>query len=88
MICEAHSRAWSSIAHQTFDVIAAAVAPTTGVSKKAASLRFAQRTSIALHRANARAILQRLAWLEPSVQGDTVSTDASAWAELGFASWQ
>ena len=88
MICEAHSGAWSSIARQTLDVISAAVASSTGVSKNNASLRLAQRTSIALHRANARAVLQRLASLEPAAQGETVSSDAAAWAELGFANLQ
>ena len=56
MIIEAHSGAWSPSARKIFDFISKSAASAAN----AESLRFAQRTSIALHRENARAISRRL----------------------------
>ena len=88
MICESHSGAWSPTARRKIDEISAAISSSTGELKANASLKLAQRTSIALHRANARAVLQRIACLASSSPAEVTSSDASAWAELGFMRWQ
>ena len=87
MVCEAHSGAWSLIARKKLDIISNAIASTTGEAKAISSLRLAQRTSIA-HRANARAILQRIACLSCAAHAETTCCDSAAWAELGFMQWQ
>ena len=88
MVCEAHSGAWSSTARRKLDLISKTISSATGESTTASSLRVAQRISIALHKANARAILQRLSGLASSASADITSADAAAWAEVGLTSWQ
>ena len=77
-VCEAQSGAWSGDGRRVMDKVAEAIASTTGESKSLASLKVAQRMSIALHRATARALLQRLA--ATMDVGDTQMEDSSAWA--------
>ena len=77
-VCEAHSGAWSGEGRRAMNQVAEAIASTTGESKSLASLKVSQRMSIALHRATARALLQRLAATR-EVE-DTEREDASAWA--------
>ena len=74
MIAEAHSGAWSPLARKVLDGISqkAATAASTFVTPEFASLRFAQRLSITLHREHARAIARRM-----SVPGTSVHD--SAW---------
>ena len=64
MVVEAHSGAWSPTARRVLDYLAKGIAAANGEAVEVASLRLAQRISIALHRANARAILKRAASIE------------------------
>ena len=64
MVCESHSGAWAPAARRVLDKIAKGIASATGEDSEVASLRFAQRISMSLHRANARAILKRSSLLE------------------------
>jgi len=59
MVVEAHSGAWSPNARAVLGRIATSLAAVWNDSIEETSLRMAQRLSIALHRANARAILKR-----------------------------
>lgn len=64
MICEAHSGAWAPNARRVLDWMARGIAAANGEDTEVASLRLAQRISVTLHRANARAILRRVASIE------------------------
>ena len=89
MICEAHSGAWSLTARRVIDRISEAIASTSGEEKHVTSLRVAQRISVALHRANARAILQRVAAVKSSIP-ERVTDESAAWEAAGRADvvWQ
>ena len=80
MICEAHSGAWSPVARRVLDRFARGAAGAQGEEVDATSLQWAQRISVTLHRANARAILLRAA--VPSSAG---AAD-NAWADVAFDS--
>lgn len=73
MIAEAHSGAWSPAARQVLDRIAKMQAASGGDQEEVASLRIAQRLSIALHRATARAVLRR------AMPAEAEPPMASAW---------
>ena len=60
LVVEAHSGAWSPTMHRPLQGVAAGQAAAAAEHDSVASLRIAQRTSIALYRANARAVLRRL----------------------------
>ena len=64
MICEAHSGAWAPNARRVLDRVSRGMAACSGEETEVVSLRLAQRISVALHRANARAILKRTTWKE------------------------
>ena len=61
-----HSGAWSPSARKLLQRIAVDQAAAEADHERVTSLRIAQRFSIALHRANARAVFRRL----PAPQGD------------------
>jgi len=79
MVLEAHGGSWSPVARQVFDRLAKRAAAATGEEPSLVSLRIAQRTSVALHRENARAILKRLTTLsveEPKSGWDEAAAEA------------
>ncbi len=60
MVLEAHGGSWSRPARKIWDRLVRREAAMTGEEPSQVSLRIAQRTSVALHGENARAILKRL----------------------------
>ena len=64
MVCESHSGAWAPNARRILDKVAKGIAANNGERCEVASLRLAQRISVTLHRANARAILKRVALMD------------------------
>jgi hypothetical protein len=74
MVFEAHAGAWSPTARKVLDDVSKYLAAATGSSVESVSLRLAQRTSIALHKANARAILKRAA-------APTSASNHSGWTD-------
>ena len=69
MVIEAHSGAWSPAARGILNQIAKNLAAIWNEYCEIVSLRMAQRLSITLHRANARAVLRRTT---PPEAGSTV----------------
>ena len=73
LVAEAHSGAWSPGARKVLDRVAEMQKASGGEPGEVSSLRIAQRLSVALHRANARAVLRRSSPPEPD------APVASAW---------
>ena len=70
MVMEAHGGGWGADARTVIGAIARCVAAVRSVEPAVASLEIAQRSSIALHRENARAILKRRMWVGDAIQGE------------------
>ena len=66
MVFEANGGSWSGLARRTLSWVARHVAAARLEDPDKVSLRMAQRISVCLHRENARAILKRAAWRDPS----------------------